>query len=422
VFTALWDVFDGPGELDFTPGVDDTVVDLLDLDDTEHWEVMTSGLPGRSRISTEDYWDAWFESPVFNGHLLEMISIFGDGVGIEYFEDLYEPNGSLATAASVQPDGTLIHATFFNDPGGDGSGEGVREHDWFSFPALQGVDYNIETLNLWSAADTKITITDGAGTTLVSNDDRSSGDPSSFVNWTAPSDATFFVHVNQPQDFTPYGSYDLRVYPTNDVDADGVPDATDVCPDTPDPGQENTDGDIHGDACDNCPSVSNDPQLDADADGVGDACDVCPIDPSNDVDGDGVCGAIDNCPAIANAGQSDLDADSEGDRCDLDDGLIFIFFDDPALVEWHEEAFNTWNSYRGDLGVLLAGGPYTQNPGLVPLAAQTCGLGNPSVNDLVALSPGQTVFFLTAGLAGNTEGGLGTDSSGLPRPNENACP
>ena len=50
VFTALWDVFDGPGELDFTPGVDDTAVDLLDLDDVEHWDVMTAGLPGRARI------------------------------------------------------------------------------------------------------------------------------------------------------------------------------------------------------------------------------------------------------------------------------------------------------------------------------------------------------------------------------------
>ena len=380
VFTALWDVFDGPGEQDFTPGVDDTVVDLMELDDTEHWEVMTLGLPGRSRITAEDYWDAWFEAPVLNDNLLEMISIFGDGVGIEYFEDLHEPNGSLGTATSVQLDPMPVHATFFSDPGGDGSGEGIREDDWFSFPALQGVDYTIETVNLWSAADTDIKVTDGVGTKLASNDDRNGGDPSSFITWTAPSEDTFFVEVTQRQDHTPYGSYDLRVYQTDDIDADGVPNTTDLCPETPDPGQEDADGDMLGDVCDNCIVTFN--------------------------------------PA-----QSDLDSDSEGDSCDLDDGVIYILFSDPTLVEWQEETgFTEWNSYRGDLDVLKAGGPYTQDTAMVPLAARICMTGGPSAADAVVLSPGQAVFFLTTGVSGAFETDLGTDSFGALRPHDNACP
>ena len=377
VFTALWDIFDGVSEQDFTPGVDDLALENLELDDREHWEVMTGGLPGRSRISAEDYWDAWFEAPILNGFHAEMKTIFGTGVGIEYFEDLYEPNDSLAVASPIAADGTLIHATFFSDPDGDGSGAEIREVDWFSFVTPSGVVYEVETLNLWSAADTSITITDESGSTLASNDDRSSGDPSSFLRWTAPGDGTFYVEVSQPNDFTPYGSYDLRVVESDDTDNDGIPNDEDACP----------------------------------------------ADPDNDVDADGFCGDVDNCATAFNPGQADMDADFEGDLCDLDDGMIYITINLPDRVEWHEEAgFGKWNTYRGDLALLRTGGPYTQDALVIPLASKTCKNRDPWIEDLDSLAPGEAVFFLTAGLSGNSEGDLGLDSFGALRPNENACP
>jgi hypothetical protein len=179
---------------------------------------------------------------------------------------------------------------------------------------------------------------------------------------------------------------------------------------------------------------------------VGDVCDVCAGDPDDDIDGDGVCGDLDNCPSdfdssqidtdadgwgdvcdncvvTYNPTQSDADADSEGDRCDLDDGMIYIMFSDPTLVEWAAETgFTEWNSYRGDLDVVRTGGPYTQDTAMVPLAARTCLTGSPSVADTVVLSPGQAVFFLTTGGTGVSETDLGTDSSGMLRPNDNSCP
>ena len=64
--------------------------------------------------------------------------------------------------------------------------------------------------------------------------------------------------------------------PVADTDADGVPDASDNCPATPNADQADADGDGVGDACDNCPDLANAGQQDTDGDGVGDACQSCP--------------------------------------------------------------------------------------------------------------------------------------------------
>jgi sugar lactone lactonase YvrE len=62
----------------------------------------------------------------------------------------------------------------------------------------------------------------------------------------------------------------LEVQP--DTDGDGVPDATDNCPDRANPDQADADGDGLGDVCDNCPATRNPDQADSNGDGSGDAC------------------------------------------------------------------------------------------------------------------------------------------------------
>ena len=96
-----------------------------------------------------------------------------------------------------------------------------------------------------------------------------------------------------------------------DTDGDGVCDADDNCPTTPNPGQQDADGDGVGDICDNCPETPNPGQEDSDNDGIGDACEGCV-----DTDGDGVCDVDDNCPATPNPNQEDADGDGVGDVCD----------------------------------------------------------------------------------------------------------
>ncbi len=61
-----------------------------------------------------------------------------------------------------------------------------------------------------------------------------------------------------------------------DDDSDGVPNASDNCPNMANPTQADDDSDGVGNVCDNCPATPNPGQEDADSNGVGDACDyVC---------------------------------------------------------------------------------------------------------------------------------------------------
>ena len=72
-----------------------------------------------------------------------------------------------------------------------------------------------------------------------------------------------------------------------------------------------SDGDGVIDEADNCPNDNNPGQENTDGGPEGDACDT-------DDDGDGVDDATDNCPLIVNSAQADFDGDGQGDLCDAD--------------------------------------------------------------------------------------------------------
>ncbi len=433
---ALWDIADGPSSPDFDPGVEEGPPDLLARPDAEIWEVMATGLSGRTSITAEDFWDAWFEAPAANGFLSEMRTLFSVGFGIDFLPDDHESNGARELASAIAADGISVTATFFEDLDGDGSGGGVKEEDWYSFPGRAGWSYEIETLNLRSHADTRLRLYDFAGNQLATNDNRSQGDPSSFISWTAPDDGTYYVRVQRSGKDTVYGTYDLRITPPPDADGDDVPDGFDNCPSNANAGQEDADADGLGDACDSCPS---DPVNDPDGDGVCEGVDNCPGVPNEsqtDTDADGFGDACDNCPSVANGSQEDADADGLGDACDPDrdgDGVENGLDCDPdragtwelpgevgqvrlpdrTRIEWDASPQgNVWDLYRG---TVPAGTPFAY--GHACLAAQ----GIVRFTDQPDIpAEGELFYYLVAGRNGCGTGTLGSGAAG-ERPMEPPC-
>lgn len=294
VFTVLWDIVDGSSTPDTTPGIDDGH-DLLDLGDSEIWEVMTDQIPGASLITFEDFWDGWFLSPIQNGFRAEMIDI-ADHVLIEYHEDLLEVNDSAGQATPVISDGSATPSTLFRDPELDGAG--ASDNDYFSFQGSAGQVYVAETQNLKSDGNTYLRILDTDGTTpLASNDDRSSEDESSRVDWTAPRSDLFYIRVSHSADIGVYGSYDLVLSVQNpiDNDNDGYDTSTDCNDDDPN---------INPGATEIC-------------DGIDQDCDTV-IDNGFDVDGDGYttcAGDCDDTNPDANPGVDEIPGNGIDDNC-----------------------------------------------------------------------------------------------------------
>ncbi len=102
------------------------------------------------------------------------------------------------------------------------------------------------------------------------------------------------IHVQYCESFTgtsnPPANVEALACTPPDDDADGVPNDSDNCPSTPNPGQENN---VH-------PGTP-----------AGDHCE--------DPEPDSVFDIIDNCPDVANGGQENTDGDQWGDACETAD-------------------------------------------------------------------------------------------------------
>ncbi len=200
VTAALWDIVDGPSTADSSPLVDDDPLVLPD-GPSKFWRVFTQYLPTATSISMEDFWDGWFSPGIANGYLTEMRQTFA-GHGIEYFPDAYEPDGSPQTARTVVAGGPHQHHTTY----------GVGDEDWSSIAVVAGTPYTFETDSLLSGANTFLELYAANGTTLLaSNDDRYSGDASSYISYTPPAAGLLYLRCRRTPDVHRYGSYNLIV-------------------------------------------------------------------------------------------------------------------------------------------------------------------------------------------------------------------
>ncbi|RMF72781.1 MAG: hypothetical protein D6738_10400, partial [Acidobacteria bacterium] len=365
------------------------------------------------------------------------------------------PPGSVPVESwDIDHDGTALVAAWADDRNGPGVGDPVRDVFMSRWQGAGSPDPVAERLDLGTApgaADSRqISLAAGAGAAVVVWED---------FRDTAPGDeARANVYA---------GGHGMSFDPM-DADADGVPAGSDICPNYPNPAQDDADFDAIGDICDrfaldpdndtdndgipadldNCPLINNIFQEDDDGDGYGLDCDFCPATPSDfnrdldgdgsgndcdddidgdaqasgvdpDDDGDGVDDTADNCATEWNPRQLDQDADGTGDLCDADDLIV-----DGVRIErstpgermrWEREpAAASYNVYFGRAADLAAGEPgWCYRPAFKAVLA--------TITD--APDPGQAFWFLVTGLDGaGSEGSGGVRSDGVtPRPLPSVC-
>jgi hypothetical protein len=119
-------------------------------------------------------------------------------------EDGGEPDSTRGGARPIAADGALHDRNIC--PAGD--------EDWFSFNAVAGTTYTLETLNNGPEADTIITLLDSNGVVLAENDDHSPGVESQLV-YAITQGGTYYAKVRLYNP-TKYGSgteYQFRLRP-----------------------------------------------------------------------------------------------------------------------------------------------------------------------------------------------------------------
>jgi hypothetical protein len=203
VYAALWDINDAAATGDASPGVDD---DSIARPAADNWDVDKNYVKTAINKSLEDFWDGWFTRG--KGFMADMIAAF-QRTNVEYYTDAGEPNDGVAAALPITTSGTS-HRTYFADVNGNGVGE--ADGDFFTFTGVSGTTYTIETLNLWSKADTSLELLAADGVTvLAANDNRASGDDSSLIVYTATGNGPLYIRSFHATGLGIYGSYDLRV-------------------------------------------------------------------------------------------------------------------------------------------------------------------------------------------------------------------
>jgi uncharacterized repeat protein (TIGR01451 family) len=93
-----------------------------------------------------------------------------------------------------------------------------------------------------------------------------------------------------------------------------------------------------------------------------------------------------------------------------------------ARILWSAPAAATgYHLYRGDLAAVRASGVYAQDPQTMPNAERFCWLIDTGHEDSFDPPAGQVIFYLVTADDGAVESGLGEDSEGIARTNDNPC-
>ncbi len=138
-----------------------------------------SGLSELNKQPISDI-DAWLNRPVPSVDLTDQSQHSGTHGIIAPGDD---HGNDAANSTFVQTDITLF-----------GEIEEVADQDWFNFTGQTGIQYTFAT-ELLGISDTSLTLYDTDGVTPIAFDDDSGPGLASLLNWTAPSQGTYYIAV-----------------------------------------------------------------------------------------------------------------------------------------------------------------------------------------------------------------------------------
>ena len=156
----------------------DTTLTLYDTDGTTELIFNDDGGLGRASLIN------WI-APVDGTYFLKVADFGDDDTGTYNLQaSLIDDHGDNAATASIIPLPSVA----------PGNLEVVGDWDYFSFAGVAGIEYTFET-HLISLTDTFLTLYDTDGVTQLDFDDDGGVGAASLINWTAPSNGTYFVKV-----------------------------------------------------------------------------------------------------------------------------------------------------------------------------------------------------------------------------------
>jgi hypothetical protein len=195
---VLWDMSDGPGTLDDSPGVDD---DPMSADYEDIWDVLLNYMEYQPYfITLENFWDGWFV--LDNGMYDEMVEVWGFWA-MEYYTDDLEPDNNITQASQLTIQEKIQHHTLY----------AAGDEDWTELAIIENATFRVRGTNIIPETFPVLTVYESDGVTEVgSNID----DILSPVEFTPSGPGPYYVTSNQLEEygvvFTEYGNFDLEFF------------------------------------------------------------------------------------------------------------------------------------------------------------------------------------------------------------------
>ena len=190
---VLWDMVDGAGTADDTPGVDD---DPMSAGYADMWDVILHYIPYQPYpITLEDFWDGWFA--LGHGMYDEMVEVWGYWE-MEYFQDDLEPDDNVALASRLTPAEGSQHHTFYPD----------NDQDWTELAIVENATFQVRGTNIVPETYPEITVYESDGVTEVASNRDNVLMPIEFTP-TGPG-PYYAMSQQQASAFTDYGGFDLE--------------------------------------------------------------------------------------------------------------------------------------------------------------------------------------------------------------------